>query len=75
MNTVNPDPHMLKTPSAIDRARGVLINSQVLQRNSMRDESTTIAAQATVIPQYVNSLFTSPSPQAKFDTLRRAPYP
>jgi hypothetical protein len=62
MNTVNPDPHMLKTPSAIARASGVLINNQVLQRNSMRDESTAIAAQATVIPRYFNSLITSPSP-------------
>jgi hypothetical protein len=62
INAMNPDPHMLKAASAIDCASGVLINNQALQRNSMRDESTAIAAQATAIPQYFNSLITSPSP-------------
>jgi hypothetical protein len=75
MNTVNPDPHMLKTPSAIDCANGVLINNQVPQRNSVRDESTAIAAQAAVIPQYFNSLITSSSPLTISDTDRQAPYP
>jgi hypothetical protein len=62
MHAMNPDPHMLKTPSAIDPVSGVLINNQVLQRNSMRDESTTIAVQATAIPPYFISLIISPSP-------------
>jgi hypothetical protein len=68
MNAMNPDPHMLKAHSAIDCANGVLINNQVLQRNSKRDESTAIAAQATAIPPYFNSLITA-------HLLRRNPTP
>jgi hypothetical protein len=75
IKAMNPDPHMLKAPSAIDCASGVLINNQVLQRNSTRDESIAIAALATAIPKYFSSLITSPSPLAKSATDRQAPYP
>jgi hypothetical protein len=72
---MNPDPHMLKAHSAIDCANGVLINNQVLQRNSMKDANAPITAPATAIPPYFNSLVTSPSPKAKSGADRQAPYP
>jgi hypothetical protein len=59
INAATPDPHRLKPVNAIVCTSGALLNNQALQRNSVRDESTTIAAQAIAIPPYFNTLITS----------------
>jgi hypothetical protein len=74
IKATTPDPHTLKAINTSICANGALLNSQVLQRNSMRNESTTITPQATAIPQCFNSLITS-HPKRKSDIDRQAPHP
>jgi hypothetical protein len=58
INAATPDPHRLKAVNAIVCTSGALLNNQALQRNSVRDESATIAVQATATPPYFNTLIT-----------------
>ena len=58
INAATPDPHRLRAVNAIVCTSGALLNNQALQRNSVRDESTTIAVQAMAIPPYLNTLVT-----------------
>jgi hypothetical protein len=75
INAVTPDPHRLKAVNTMVCTSGALLSNQVLQRNSVRDESTAIAAQAIAIPPYFNTLITSDLLGRKSDTDRKTPYP
>jgi hypothetical protein len=75
INALTPDPHRLKAVNATVCASGTLLNNQALQRDSVKDESTTIAAQATAIPPHFNTLITSHLLGRKSDTNREAPHP
>jgi hypothetical protein len=66
---------MLKAVSAIVCTSGALITNQVLQRNSMRDESATISAQSTAIRPYFNTLMTSYLPGANPTLSDKRPIP
>src|ERR1700730_10318326 len=50
---------MLRVANAIVCTSGALLNNQALQRNNMRQESTTISAHATTIPPCCNTFMTS----------------
>jgi hypothetical protein len=56
---MTPDPHTLMAVNASDSTSDALLNNQTLQRNSARDASATLAAQATAISPCFNSFIAS----------------
>jgi hypothetical protein len=56
---MTPDPNTLMAVNASDCTRDALLNNQALHRKRARDESATLAAQATAIPPCFDTLITS----------------
>jgi hypothetical protein len=59
INAMIPDPSALTAVNASDCTRDTLLKTHALQRKSMRDESATLAAQATAIPPCFKTVITS----------------
>jgi hypothetical protein len=74
INAATPDPHRLRAANAVLCTEGALSNNQAPQRNSVRDASAMITAQATAIPPYFNTLITKLQAR-KSDIDGQAPYP
>ncbi len=59
INAITPELNTLRAVNATICTSGALLNNQVVQRNGMRNESTTIAAPRKACPSYFNTLVTS----------------
>jgi hypothetical protein len=75
INAMTPDPNTLMAVKASDCTSDAPLNNQALQRNSMRDESTTLTAQATAIPPCFNTLIAGHLLARKPGAHRQAPSP
>src|SRR5258707_10598877 len=75
INAMTPDPNTLMPVKASDCTSDALPNNQALQRNSMRDESATLTAQATAIPPCFNTLIGSHLHRRKPGAHRQASSP
>jgi hypothetical protein len=75
INAMTPDPNTLMAVKASGCTSDAPLNNQALQRNSMRDESATLTAQATAIPPCFNTLIASHLHARKPGAHRKAPSP
>jgi hypothetical protein len=74
-NAMTPDPHALMAVNASDSTSVALLDNQTLQRNSVRDASATLAAQATAISPCFNTFIASDLHTRKPGANRQAPFP
>jgi hypothetical protein len=72
---MSPDPNALMAINGSDCTSDALLNNQALQRKSMRDESATLAAQATTMAACFNTLITGHLHMRKPGAHRPAPSP
>ena len=62
---MTPDTNTLKAVNASDCTSAALLNNKALKRTSVRDESATLAAQATAIPLCCDTLIAAYLPMRK----------